>query len=187
MAELAFLVGFIVLIVGIVRLLRSEKGSRKRKRSRNLAWAGGLAMFVGFAWVPVDEAGLEQTATVTQEPQEETQSVAAEEVALPPAEVEPEPEPPAEVESFEEKMSHAEVMTVCQGGIKEQLAAPNTAKFPGFWGGSWGNALPERSGDGTFWYWNVEVESQNLYGVPLTSHWSCILEDDGVWTVELVE
>lgn len=167
MSVVAFLVGLTVLIAGIVRARRSEKGSRKGRRSRTLAWIGGVAMLWGVFSVPVPEEALEGTAPVVQEAAE--------------------PEPPAEVEAVESNLNRAEVMTICQDGIKDQLAAPNTAKFPGFWAGfenNWGSDLPERSGDDTSWYWDVEVESENLYGVPLTSYWSCVLPDDGEWTVE---
>ncbi len=54
MAGMAF-IGLIALVVGIVRARRSEKGSRKRKRSRTLAWIGGVAMVYGVFAAPVPE------------------------------------------------------------------------------------------------------------------------------------
>lgn len=55
MTGAAFLVGLFALIFGIVRARRSEKGSRKRKRSRTLAWVGGIAMLYGVFAAPVPE------------------------------------------------------------------------------------------------------------------------------------
>ena len=174
MAGSAFFIGLIALIAGIVRARRSEKGTAKRKRSRTLAWIGAIAMVYGFATLPPVENAPEQAASPSQEKPSKAAS-----------------EPAVEVNNSTGPFDPVDVRIACEDGIKGLLAAPNTAKFVGFWdtatGNYWGNPSPERSGDNTFWYWNVEVDSQNLFGVPLTTHWSCIFGDDGKWTVEQVE
>lgn len=190
------LVGLIALVIGIVRTRRSEKGSRKRRRSRTLAWIGGIAMVYGFAALPVAETVPDQTTPIIQEqPQKTTPAAEPEPEAESQVEaipnVKPEPEPPAEFDNSTGQYQGTDVRIACEDGIKGLLAAPQTAKFPGFWAAAldsgWGRTKPERSGDDTYWYWNVEVESQNAFGNAVYTRWSCIFEDDGTWTVEQVQ
>ncbi len=74
------------------------------------------------------------------------------------------------------------VRVVCERLIKERLASPGSAAFPGPLGGDRTNPEPDGSG----WVWTSYVDSQNRLGATLRTHFTCRVENDGEMSLSLL-
>jgi len=74
---------------------------------------------------------------------------------------------------FDDSMSRSDMAkAVCQGFVEDRLRAPSTADFSSL----------SAVGRGEQWTVKGAVDSQNAFGVPIRSNFTCVVEHDGgVW------
>ena len=65
-------------------------------------------------------------------------------------------------------------IVLCEGLVKDRLAAPRSAKFPGVFRGN--SETPIKIANS--WAYNVLVDSENSFGATLRSSWLCTLSGD---------
>lgn len=73
-----------------------------------------------------------------------------------------------------------DVEIACENLVKENLASPGSAEFPGPWGGEATN--PEQQG--LEWAWTSFVDSENSFGASLRMDFTCTVQEDGDMSID---